>query len=38
MLSITDDNGTDETIAFNDTFKKIITVAQQVISINDKIY
>lgn len=25
-------------ITFNETFKKIITVAQQVISINDKIY
>lgn len=39
MLVISDENGGgEESIAFNETFKKIITVAQQVISINDKLY
>lgn len=37
MLTIADENG-DEAIAFNETFKKIITIAQEVIKINDKIY
>ena len=36
MLAIAEEG--DESISFNETFKKIITVAQQVISINDKIY
>jgi len=37
MLQISED-GDESTITFNETFKKIITVAQQVISINEKIY
>ncbi len=37
MLSIPKEDS-EEAIGLNETFKKIISVAQQVISINDKIY
>jgi hypothetical protein len=37
MLNIPKEDG-DDGIGLNDTFKKIISVAQQVIAINDKIY
>jgi len=37
MLTIPKEEGEDG-IGLNDTFKKIISVAQQVIAINDKIY
>jgi hypothetical protein len=37
MLNIPKEEGEDG-IGLNDTFKKIISVAQQVISLNDKIY
>jgi hypothetical protein len=37
MLAIPREDS-DEAVGFNDTFKKIITVAVQVININDKNY
>ena len=37
MLTVPKEDN-DESVSFNDTFKKIITVAQQTITINEKIY